>query len=138
MGLKGKVSAGKREAEHRFWEVQLKGALLSVAVAVLVLGLAALLIAGAVIPEGCMDGCVLVAALSGVIAGVMAVRAAGKKGGAVYGMLCAAVLVSACMMSGILLYGQVDWMWCAVVGAVCVAGGGITGAVGGQKRYRRR
>ena len=137
MRLKGKGTVGKREKKHGFWEVQVKSAILSAAVIAVELGLTALLIAGAMIPEACMDGCVLIAALTGVMAGVLMTKISGREGGAAYGMAYGIVLVALCAVTGVLLYGEADWTWCGITGAICVAGGGIAGAAGGRSRKKR-
>ena len=135
--LKGKGTVGKREKKPGFWEVQVKSVMLSAAVIALELGVTALLIAGAIIPEVWMDGCVLIAALTGVMSGVLMTKMSGREGGAVYGMAYGAVLVALCTVTGVLLYGKVDWTWCGIMGTICVAGGSIAGAAGGRSRKKR-
>ena len=132
---KGKV--GRREAKASGWKVQMKGLLTGMTTIVLGFALFSLLIAWAVIPERWMDVCVLVSAVAGVVAGVMTVRMAGNRCGALYGVLCAAVLVCGCAVSGFLLYREIDLTWCLAFGVICTAGGGIAGASGGQKAPRR-
>lgn len=135
--LKGKGTVGKREKKPEFWEVQVKSVILSAAVIALELGVTALLIAGAMIPEAWMDGCILIAALTGVMAGVLMSKISCKECGAVYGMSYGTALVALCTVTGVLLYGEADWTWCAIMGAICAAGGGIAGAAGRRSRKKR-
>ena len=138
MRLKGKSIGGKREEKRGFWEIQMKSMLLSIVTIMVVLGAEALLIAGAIIPENWVDGCVLIAALIAVIVGVVTAGISGWKGGGLYGVSYAAAVVLLCAVSGFLLYGAVDWGWCGIMGAICAAGGGAAGTVGAGNRKRRR
>ena len=136
--LKRKGTAGKREAKASEWGVRVKGALIGVAVILVGLVLSSLLIAWAVVPERWMDGCVLTSAMIGVAAGLVTMKTIGRQSGSLYGMLYAAALIAGCTVSGLLLYGEADRMWCAVLSSVCIAEGGAIGRMGVRKRGVRR
>ena len=136
--LKRKTAVGTRDAKANEWEVRVKGALVGATAILAGLVLSSLLIAWAVVPERWTDGCVLVSAMIGVATGLVTVKMTGHQSGVMHGMLYAAALIAGCTVSGFLLYGEVDWVWCAALGAICVAEGGVIGRMGVRKKVMRR
>ena len=138
MNLKRKRTVGKREKQAGFGSAQFKAALLGLAAVVLVLALETMLISASAIPEGWMDGCVVAAAVVGVLISVAAGKALGGKGGLLRGAACGAVLISVCLVSGLLLYGRVDVRWCALLSLTSVGAGALAGTLAGSRKKGRR
>ena len=138
MKCQEKKTTGKRTAGTEPWIAQGKGVLIGLVSMVIILAVCAGLIAGGVIPEKGMDICVVAAAgVGGVLTEISAACMRGK-GGGISGMLGGLLTALVCLVSGFLLYGNVDMVRCAVVGIMMmVAGGGAGYACAGKKKRRR-
>ena len=133
-----KKTAGKRAAGTEPWIAQGKGVITGLVSMVIVLAVCAGLIAGGVIPEKGMEVCVLVAAgIGGALTEISAACMRGR-GSGISGMLGGLVTALVCLVSGYLLYRNVDVFRCVAVGVIMMAAGGLSGYACAGKRKRRR
>ena len=112
------------------------GVLASIGTMVVLLGVCAMLINGGVVPEGAGEGCVLAACAVGCLVGGRLVTSDNVGGTLVWGILNGGFVIVALVVSGILLYGEMENGRCMAIGGACLCGGGLAGVLGGKKRRR--
>lgn len=116
----------------------MKGIVIGVLTAALLLGICSILLAGAILPETGMDGSVLVCCAAGaLIGGLSAVKGRGRQG-VLWGVCTGGAMAAVLGVSGFLLYSNLDVPWCAAVFFTCACAGGVAGALRGGKGRRHK
>lgn len=133
-GIKKCEKREKSGNEH--WKRLLMGGLLSVLVAVGLLGICSVLISGGVIPETAGEGCVLISCAFGALAGGRITVKRTKKGALLWGVASGGLMVALLAMAGFLLFDRFEGGRCAAVSGACLCGGGLSGVLGsgGKKK----
>ena len=119
------------------WRGILVGCVVSVGVAMALLGICAILIGSGAIPEKAGEGGVLVACAVGCLVGGCVVVCGRSRGTLLWGLMAGAATAAVLGVSGFLLYDGLDGGRCAAVSAACLCGGGLAGVLGGGKKRRR-
>ena len=133
-----KGKRGKRELSGTSeWRSLLSGTVVSVGVAVALLGVCAILIGSGIVPEKAGEGSVLIACADGcVVGGCVTVRGRGR-GTLLWGLAEGIATAAVLGVSGFLLYNELERGRCAMVSIACLCGGGLAGVLGGGKKHRR-
>lgn len=111
---------------------------MGVLTALSLLAVCAVLIGTALVPQTWMRGCVLVCAGGGASVGAMAAMRGVDRRGILWGVFTGGLMAALLLVSGLLLYSEVNVSWGTAVAVACVSGGGATGVFLGKHKKKRR
>ena len=138
MQRKVKRSVVKREAATGRYTTQVKGAVIGVLMALMLLAVCAVLIGTSVIPETWMSGCVVLCAGGGAVVGALTAMRGVDRRGSLWGMCVGGIMAGMLLASGFLLYNDVDIAWGTGITVACMGRGGATGILFGNGNKRRK
>jgi len=125
---------GKREAAMNPWKKYLKGIVVGLVLAGVLLAVCGGLVVAGLLPESRMDGSVLICCFIGTLLGAIFSECKHLVGGICVGGGVSVVLC----VSGILLYRETDILWGIAVVTACTLGGAPMGVLDKSRIHKRR